>query len=65
LEPINPYILISAIILDLLIGDPRWFPHPVVYVGKLITLLEKALRRLVQNEVLGGTLLLVMTVGVT
>ena len=65
MQPINPYIIIAAVILDLLIGDPRWFPHPVVYVGKLITLLEKALRRLVQNEVLGGTLLLVMTIGIT
>jgi len=64
-EPITTYILISAVILDLLIGDPRWFPHPVVYVGKLATVLEKALRRLVRNERLGGVLLLVMTVGIT
>ncbi len=64
-EPINPYILLSALILDLLIGDPRWFPHPVVYVGKLIMVLEKVLRRLFRNERLGGMLLLAMTVGVT
>jgi adenosylcobinamide-phosphate synthase len=57
--------LIVAIILDLLIGDPRWFPHPVVYVGKLITLLEKWLRMTVRNEMLGGVLLLVMTIGIT
>jgi adenosylcobinamide-phosphate synthase len=65
LHPIDPYILISAVILDLLIGDPRWFPHPVVYVGKLITLLEKALRRLVKNEMTGGILLLALTVSIT
>ena len=64
-EPITPYILISAVILDLLIGDPRWFPHPVVYMGRLIGVLEKALRRLVRNERLGGVLLLVMTVSIT
>jgi adenosylcobinamide-phosphate synthase len=65
LRSINLYILIFAVILDLLIGDPRWFPHPVVYVGKLITLLEKALRRLVKNEMTGGILLLVLTVSIT
>ena len=65
MEPINPYILISAVILDLLIGDPRWFPHPVVYMGKLIMVLEKVLRRLVTNERAGGIILLVLTVSIT
>jgi adenosylcobinamide-phosphate synthase len=65
LQPINPYILISAVVLDLLMGDPRWFPHPVVYMGKLITHLEKGLRKSVPNERLGGALLLVMTVGIS
>jgi len=65
LEPINPYILISAVILDLLIGDPRCFPHPVVYMGKLIMVLEKVLRRLVTNDRVGGIILLVLTVSIT
>ncbi|WP_223292305.1 adenosylcobinamide-phosphate synthase CbiB [Salipaludibacillus neizhouensis] len=34
-------ILCMAIILDLLIGDPKWLPHPVIGIGKLILLLEK------------------------
>ncbi len=58
-------VILAAVILDLLIGDPRWFPHPVVYIGRLIEALEKALRRLVRNERLGGVLLLIMTVGIT
>ena len=58
-------VILAAVILDLLIGDPRWFPHPVVYIGRLIGALEKALRRLVRNERLGGMLLLIMTVGIT
>ena len=58
-------VIIAAVILDILIGDPRWFPHPVVYMGRLIGVLEKALRRLVRNERLGGVLLLVMTVSIT
>jgi adenosylcobinamide-phosphate synthase len=65
LEPINPYILISAVILDILIGDPRWFPHPVVFVGKLISILERVLRSSDRNEMLGGALLLVMTVAIS
>jgi adenosylcobinamide-phosphate synthase len=32
--------------LDLLLGDPRGFPHPVVLMGRLIALLEPPLRRL-------------------
>ncbi len=33
-------------IVDLLLGDPIWMPHPVVYMGKGISFLEKRLRRL-------------------
>ena len=31
-------------VLDLLIGDPPWIPHPVVFMGKCIAGLEKLLR---------------------
>ena len=31
--------------MDLLLGDPHGLPHPVIFIGKLITLLEGALRR--------------------
>lgn len=58
-------IVLAAVLLDLLLGDPRWLPHPVVWIGRLIAALEKALRRLVRNERVGGVLLLVLTVGVT
>ncbi|HZH58064.1 MAG TPA: adenosylcobinamide-phosphate synthase CbiB [Metabacillus sp.] len=34
-------VLGAAILLDLIIGDPKWIPHPVVQMGKLITFLEK------------------------
>jgi len=62
----HDYLIIpAAVILDLLLGDPRWFPHPVVAIGKLIGLLEKRLRCLIPNERLGGILLLLLTVGIT
>ncbi|WP_368659362.1 adenosylcobinamide-phosphate synthase CbiB [Metabacillus halosaccharovorans] len=34
-------IIAAGIILDFIIGDPRWLPHPVVIMGKLISFLEK------------------------
>lgn len=30
-----------AYLLDLLVGDPRWIPHPVVLIGKAIEIMEK------------------------
>ncbi|MBP1736185.1 MAG: Adenosylcobinamide-phosphate synthase [Oscillospiraceae bacterium] len=42
------YILAAVTVgflLDLLLGDPRWLPHPVVWMGKLISALEPPLRR--------------------
>ena len=30
-------LLLSAFLLDLVVGDPPWFPHPVVLMGKLIS----------------------------
>ena len=40
--------LISILIgagLDCLIGDPQWMPHPVRFMGALISALEKLIRR--------------------
>jgi adenosylcobinamide-phosphate synthase len=62
---IDPAILLAAVTLDLLLGDPRWLPHPVVGIGRLIAALEKLLRRLIRNERFGGILLLIGVVGVT
>jgi adenosylcobinamide-phosphate synthase len=38
-------VVLIAYLLDLLIGDPRWLPHPVRWMGLLISALEKILRR--------------------
>ncbi|WP_042198386.1 adenosylcobinamide-phosphate synthase CbiB [Paenibacillus camerounensis] len=38
-------LLLAAYVLDRLIGDPRSLPHPVILMGKAITLLERAIRR--------------------
>src|SRR5213593_866021 len=36
-------LAVSGFLLDLAIGDPRWFPHPVVMMGKAISWGEKLL----------------------
>ncbi len=46
---ITPTILILAFLLDLLIGDPRWLPHPVRLIGSAISVLERFLRRFVSS----------------
>ena len=37
--------LMAGWILDLLIGDPQWLPHPVVWFGKAIAACEHKLNR--------------------
>ena len=57
---INPAVP-CGFVLDLLLADPAWMPHPVVYMGKAIAALEGFLRpRLPQTprgELLGGAIL--------
>jgi len=36
-------LIIVAIFLDIIFGDPSWFPHPIIFIGKLIGALEKKL----------------------
>ena len=37
-------MIIGAFLLDLVIGDPRWLPHPVVLMGKVIARGEMLVR---------------------
>ena len=37
--------IILGFILDFIFGDPRWLPHPICFIGKLISITEKAVRR--------------------
>jgi len=65
----NNYIFIImltfAFFLDLIMGDPRWLPHPVRIIGKCIIGLESLLTKSVSmktRERLAGTLLTAVTV---
>jgi adenosylcobinamide-phosphate synthase len=58
-------MVLAAVVLDLILGDPRWLPHPVVAIGRMISFLEPPLRRSFRNQRLAGFALLVTTVGVS
>lgn len=47
-----------AIVLDLLIGDPPDWPHPIRLIGWIIARIEKWVRQNMKNLVVGGFLLL-------
>ena len=50
------YALILGFCLDLVIGDPQGFPHPVMFIGKLIDRTEKGMRKLFPKTVRGENL---------
>ena len=39
--------------MDLLVGDPHSIPHPVIFIGKLISALEKLVRKIFPKTVKG------------
>lgn len=46
--------LVAGWLLDRLIGDPQWLPHPVVGFGKVISLFERRFNRGVRRKLKGG-----------
>lgn len=46
----NILIIILGYIMDLVFGDPYWFPHPVRFIGKLISKTEKFIRKHAKSE---------------
>jgi adenosylcobinamide-phosphate synthase len=59
----EPAILVSALLLDLAVGDPHWLPHPVVIIGRLINSLDTTLNRITSHKRYAGILLLLVTAG--
>jgi len=59
----EPAILVTALLLDLALGDPRWLPHPVVLIGRLINTLDLLLNRILSHKRTAGVLLLLITAG--
>lgn len=57
--------IITAFILDLLIGDPYYKLHPVRLIGKLISNTEKYFRKISGNQRFNGTLFVVFILSVS
>ncbi len=65
---IGPHHIGLAFILDLLIGDPRWMPHPVKLIGLFVKGIELIFRKIFKGpflEALGGIFLVLIVVSVT
>lgn len=58
--------ILIAVVIDWIIGDPYWFPHPVIYIGRLIRFLEKGARRYSKNnfqlKCFGGGIVLIVSI---
>jgi len=59
-------LLIGAFLLDLAVGDPRWLPHPVVLMGKVISGGERGLRSgSARSDFLAGAALSMSLIGLS
>lgn len=58
-------LLVAAVVFDLILADPRHWPHPIVWIGRLIKRLEELLRSRFHDEGLGGLLLVVAVLSIT
>jgi adenosylcobinamide-phosphate synthase len=59
------YILPAAFTLDLILGDPRYFPHPVRWMGKAIEAAEPLFRKIPTDLTTAGSLFAVCLVTCT
>ncbi len=59
------YQIAAALLLDFLIGDPRWFPHPVKLIGRLAASLEAPARRLLPWPRIAGIAAALIVAGIT
>lgn len=61
---INSIDILIAVIIDFIIGDPYGFPHPIIYMGRLIKKLENYSRSKAKSnkqlKVLGAFIVLIM-----
>lgn len=61
--------LLIGFLIDCIVGDPHSLPHPVIFIGKLISVLEKLLRRVFPKTKIGeniaGGVLWVLVVSIS
>jgi adenosylcobinamide-phosphate synthase len=54
--------LMASFLLDALVGDPRWYPHPVKGIGRLCSWSEAITRSLTGNLYLAGLLTVIAVI---
>ncbi len=57
--------LLAAIFLDALIGDPRWYPHPVRGIGRICSWSEAVTRLWFRNLYVAGLLTVIFVIALT
>ena len=66
---IDPLLCLFAlwlgVCLDLILGDPRWLPHPVRLMGLTISKGEAWTRKTLSNEFLGGFFLTISCISIS
>jgi len=58
-------LLAAAVVFDLIFADPRNWPHPIVWIGRLITRGEELLRARFNDELFSGLLLVLAVLAIT
>jgi adenosylcobinamide-phosphate synthase len=56
--------LLIGWLLDLLLGDPAWLPHPIVWFGKMISFGEHRLNKGSRRKLKGAAMAIVLILGV-
>ncbi|ERI94461.1 cobalamin biosynthesis protein CobD [Clostridiales bacterium oral taxon 876 str. F0540] len=62
---VNIIDIAAAVIIDLILGDPYWLPHPVIFIGRLIKFIENKARAAAHNDkqlkYFGGAMVIIVT----
>jgi adenosylcobinamide-phosphate synthase len=56
------YVVALAFLLDFIFADPKFLPHPVVFMGRAISFFEPRFRRVFSNPVISGGLFAVFLI---
>lgn len=58
-------LLLGVLLFDICFGDPRGWPHPIVWIGRLITRLENWLREELKNLRVAGIILVLLVLAIS
>lgn len=58
-------LFVAILLFDLVLGDPHGWPHPIVWIGRLIGKLEEGLREAIPQQRLAGVVLVILVLTIT